>query len=157
MEIAVLGGGNGSIAAAADLTLNGHIVKYWRRDQKKIKELKAANNIIHLKDFNGVKEVKIPTVTSDIAKVIKGVDLIVCPIPATGQSDLAKIVVPFLENNQVVLLPPGSFGSWLFAKTQHHIKTNINVCYAESGTLPYLARLNGPNTIAITTRATRLP
>ena len=65
--------------------------------------------------------------------------------------------MPFLENNQVVLLPPGSFGSWLFAKTQHHIKTNINVCYAESGTLPYLARLNGPNTIAITTRATRLP
>ena len=71
MEIAVLGGGNGSIAAAADLTLNGHIVKYWRRDKKKIKELKAANNMIHLKDFNGVKKVKIPTVTSDIAKVIK--------------------------------------------------------------------------------------
>ncbi len=157
MEIAVLGGGNGSIAAAADLTLNGHVVKYWRRNKQKIKELKATNNIIYLKDFNGLKEIKIHTITSDIAEVIKGVDLIVCPIPATGQPDLAKIVAPFLENNQVVLLPPGSFGSWLFAKSQYHIKKNINVCYAESGTLPYLARLNGSNTIAITTRATRLP
>ena len=97
MEIAVLGGGNGSIAAAADLTLNGHVVKYWRRDKQKIKELKAANNIIYLKDFNGLREVQIPTVTSDIAEVIKGVDLIVCPIPATGQPDLAKIVAPFFN------------------------------------------------------------
>ena len=32
MEIAVLGGGNGSLAAAVDLTEQGHDVRLWRRD-----------------------------------------------------------------------------------------------------------------------------
>ena len=32
MNIAVLGGGNGSYAAAADFTLAGHEVRFWRRD-----------------------------------------------------------------------------------------------------------------------------
>ena len=32
MGIAVLGGGNGSLAAAVDLTEQGHDVRLWRRD-----------------------------------------------------------------------------------------------------------------------------
>jgi opine dehydrogenase len=32
MRIAVLGGGNGSHAAAADLSDQGHEVRFWRRD-----------------------------------------------------------------------------------------------------------------------------
>jgi opine dehydrogenase len=32
MRIAVLGGGNGSYAAAADLAAQGHEVRLWRRD-----------------------------------------------------------------------------------------------------------------------------
>jgi opine dehydrogenase len=33
MRIAVLGGGNGSFAAAGDLALAGHEVRMWRRDK----------------------------------------------------------------------------------------------------------------------------
>ena len=33
MEIAVLGGGNGSTAAAVDLTEQGHKVRFWRRNK----------------------------------------------------------------------------------------------------------------------------
>ena len=32
MKIAVLGGGNGAYAAAADLSEKGHEVRLWRRD-----------------------------------------------------------------------------------------------------------------------------
>ena len=32
MKIAVLGGGNGSFAAAGDFALQGHDVRLWRRD-----------------------------------------------------------------------------------------------------------------------------
>ncbi len=32
MRIAVLGGGNGSFAAAGDMALAGHDVRLWRRD-----------------------------------------------------------------------------------------------------------------------------
>ena len=34
MRIAVLGGGNGSFAAAGDLALAGHEVRLWRRDAR---------------------------------------------------------------------------------------------------------------------------
>jgi opine dehydrogenase len=36
MHIAVLGGGNGSFAAAGDFTLAGHDVRLWRRDREAI-------------------------------------------------------------------------------------------------------------------------
>ena len=34
MKIAVLGGGNGSFAAAGDFALAGHEVRLWRRDEE---------------------------------------------------------------------------------------------------------------------------
>ena len=34
MRIAVLGGGNGSFAAAGDMALAGHDVRLWRRDAR---------------------------------------------------------------------------------------------------------------------------
>ena len=36
MQIAVLGGGNGSFAAAGDLTMAGHEVRLWRRECRRL-------------------------------------------------------------------------------------------------------------------------
>ena len=127
MEIAVLGGGNGSLAAAADLSSNGHKVRYWRRNSKAISILKSAQNILRLKDFSGTKNIKISKVTSNISETIKGAELIVCPIPATGQLDIANLITPHLESKQVVLLPPGSFGSWIMAKSLDNANNKADV------------------------------
>ena len=62
MEIAVLGGGNGSLAAAVDLTEQGHRVRLWRRDP----EVAAATpNPLTLKDHKGACPVEIALITSD--------------------------------------------------------------------------------------------
>ncbi len=37
MEIAVIGGGNGAYAAAADLTEQGHRIRLWRRDAEALR------------------------------------------------------------------------------------------------------------------------
>ena len=42
MEIAVLGGGNGSLAAAVDLTEQGHRVRLWRRDAATVMAMPAS-------------------------------------------------------------------------------------------------------------------
>lgn len=146
MEIAVLGGGNGSIAAAADLTQLGHRVRLWRRDASRL------NRFLNLKDHDGRRPVTIAAASGDIAEVVRGAELIVCPLPATAQADVADALAPHLQDGQVVFLPPGSFGSYLMAKA-----TDREVAFAEAGTLPYLCRMHGADTIAITTRATRLP
>ena len=105
MEIAVLGGGNGSAAAAVDLTDQGHAVRYWRRNAEGQAALQARDNTLTLKDFRGDRLVRIPTVTTDIATAINGAELIVCPTPAVAQADIARALAPHLSDGQVIFLP----------------------------------------------------
>ena len=62
MHIAVLGGGNGSFAAAGDFTLAGHDVRLWRRDREAIAMQRASGGVIVVKDFRGRHEAK-PTLS----------------------------------------------------------------------------------------------
>ena len=157
MEIAVLGGGNGSHAAAVDLTEQGHRVRFWRRDSAGVAALNAAGNTLTLKDFKGSRAIEIAVVTADIGEAVSGADLIVCPAPAFAQGDIARAMAPHLTDGQVVYLPPGTFGSYLMARAVRDAGSSADVAFAETGTLPYLTRKHGPSEIAITVRATRLP
>lgn len=157
MKIAVLGGGNGSHAAAVDLAELGHDVRFWRRDAAGVAALKSAGNRLTLKDFKGSRQVTVPLVTADIGEAVAGAELIVCPAPAFAQADIAVAMAPHLSDGQVVFLAPGTFGSYLMAKAARDAGSSAKVAFAETGTLPYLTRKHGPETIAITVRATRLP
>lgn len=157
MEIAVLGGGHGSHAAAADLTEAGHRVRFWRRDRSAVDALRAAGNRLTLADFQGERPIEIPVVTADLSEAVKGAELIVCPAPATAQADIASMLAPHLKDGQVIFLPPGSFGSYVMAKIVRGAGNGADISFAESGTLPYLTRKHAPDRIAVTTRATRLP
>ena len=46
MKIAVLGGGHGCYAAAADLSEAGHEVRLWRRDATALSAVVAAGSIL---------------------------------------------------------------------------------------------------------------
>ena len=46
MKIAVLGGGNGSFAAAGDFALAGHDTRLWRRDAEAVKAHNSAGKSI---------------------------------------------------------------------------------------------------------------
>ena len=156
MKTAVIGGGNGSFAAAVDITLRGHSVRFWRRDAAALEPTRAAGGI-EVKDFEGTRMVPIDTITADLAEAVAGADLIVAPIPAFGQVELAKALAPHLADGQVIYLPPGTFGSYVMMKTLRDEGCTADVAIAETGTLPWLCRKHGDNTVAITTRATRLP
>jgi len=157
MKLAVLGGGNGSFAAAADLADQGHEVRLWRRDAASVNALKENGSAVVLKDHKGERRVALHVVTEDISDAIAGVQLIVCPTPANAQEDIALKLAPHLTDGQVVFLPPGSLGSYLMAKIVHDAGNRSEVCFAEAGTLPYLTRKQGEQLVAITTRASRLP
>ncbi len=156
MRIAVLGGGNGSFAAAGDLALGGHDVRLWRRDRAAVEAHNAAGGTVAVKDFRGRHEAKPSLITSDIAQAVRDVELIVCPAPATAQHDIARALGSHLADGQVVFLPPGTFGSYLFAKAAQEAG-KCNVACAETGTLPWLTRKHGSFEVAITVRAKRLP
>jgi len=157
MRIAVLGGGNGSFAAAGDFALAGHDVRLWRRDAEAVKQHNAAGATIIVKDFRGRHEAKPSLLTNDIAAAVAEAELILCPVPATAQHDIARTLAPHLTDGQVVFLPPGTFGSYIFAKAARDAGNPADAAFAETGTLPWLTRKHGPFEVAITIRAKRLP
>jgi opine dehydrogenase len=157
MHIAVLGGGNGSFAAAGDFALAGHGVRLWRRDAAAVKAQNAADDTIIVKDFSGTRVAELTLVTSSMLSAVRDADLILCPAPATAQRDIARELAPHLADGQVVFLPPGTFGSVLFAKAARDAGNRARVAFAETGTLPWLTRKHGPFEAAITIRAKRLP
>lgn len=156
MYITVLGGGNGSYAAAADLAGLGHDVTLWRRDRQALQAVLATRRLT-LKDVSGVRDVILSRVTADIGKAVRGAELIVVPTPAFAQEDIARALAPHLADGQVIFLPPGTFGSYAMMRVLRRAGCRAGVSIAETGTLPWLARKHGPAEVAITIRATRLP
>jgi opine dehydrogenase len=152
-----LGGGNGSFAAAGDFALQGHEVRFWRRDADLVAQQKAAGSKIIVKDVNGTHNAVLGLVTSEIVDAVRGAELIVCPAPAFAQHDIARQLAPHLRDGQVVFLPPATFGSMVFARAAHDAGNKAMVSFAETGTLPWLTRKHGPFEVAITVRAKRLP
>jgi opine dehydrogenase len=157
VKIAVLGGGNGSFAAAGDFSLQGHDVRLWRRDADAVAAHRAAGSGIVVKDVNGRHETRLGLVTTDIRAAVEDAELILCPAPAFAQADIAGQLAPHLQDGQVVFLPPATFGSMVFARAARDAGNTARVAFAETGTLPWLTRKHGPFEVAITIRAKRLP
>ncbi len=156
MKIAILGGGHGCYAAAADLSEAGHEVRLWRRDAAALRAVIEAGSI-RLKDAGAARDVKIATATADIGDAMRGAQLILVPSPAIAQADIARAMAPHLVDGQVVFLPPGTFGSYVMAQIARAAGSRADVAWAETGTLPYLARKHGEREVNVTVRAIHLP
>ncbi|SIS96010.1 NAD/NADP-dependent octopine/nopaline dehydrogenase family protein [Paracoccus saliphilus] len=151
MKIAVIGGGNGCFAAVADFAEAGHQIGWWRRNgpQSDASELT-------LIDHKGSREIAVRA-TDDLAAALDGAELIFIPTPAFSQEDIARSLAPHLRDGQVIFLAPGSFGSLRMAQILREAGCSADIALAETGTLPWLARKQGPDAVRITTRASRLP
>ena len=66
-------------------------------------------------------------------------------------------MAPHLVDGQVVFLAPGTFGSYVMARIVREAGNHADVAWAETGTLPYLARKHGEREVNVTVRAVRLP
>ncbi|MFZ3554844.1 NAD/NADP octopine/nopaline dehydrogenase family protein [Streptomyces sp. BH055] len=164
MDITILGGGHGCFAAAAELAENGHTVRWWRRDTKAFDGLRELGALT-VRDHRGTRDVTVSDTArdgaihpvADLADAVRGARLLVVPLPATVHEDLAAKVAPLLRDGQVVFLPPGTFGTVLFAEAMAAAGNTADVALAETGTLPYLARTHGPYEVVVSGYATRLP
>jgi len=156
MEVAVLGGGHGCHAAAAELAEKGHRVRFWRRNGKALEAIRKTG-CVRLKDFRGKRSVPIPLVTDDLRAAVTGARLIVIPLPSTTHENLSEMLAPHLSDGQVIYLPPGSFGSFIFAKAVKDYGNGADVTVAETGTLPYLARMHEPDYVVISGYGKHLP
>ena len=156
MEIAVLGGGHGCYAAAADAAEAGHNVRFWRRDAAAFADVLESGTLV-VTDRDGRRGVPIAHATADIAEAMDGADLVIAPLPGTAQEGLAETIAPHLADGQVVYIPPGSFGGYVMAERVCAAGSTADIAWGEAGTLPWLVRKQKDGATRITTRAERLP
>ena len=156
MEIAIIGGGHGSYAAAAHLSDDGHSVRLWRRDTEDFSAVLASRTIT-MTNWQGTRPITINKPTINIAEALDGAELIVIPLPCTTHKNLSIQIAPHLQDGQVVYIPPATFGTYIFARALQESGNPAHVTFAETGTLPYLARKQAADHIRISVYATRLP
>jgi dehydrogenase len=147
--VAVLGGGNGGHALAADLTRKGFSV-HFASDECFSRHMRGTLDTkkINLQGIYGDYSYDIAMVTTDMAQAIEGIKYIFIAVPAYGIKNYAEKLSPLLRPGQVICLMPGTLGSLLFWK---ELKKNgiQDVIVAETNTLPYATRLVAPATSLI--------
>lgn len=156
MKLAVLGGSNGGFATAADLALAGHEVRLWTRTAATFGPLHDDPTIMLVAEGRQ-GSARLARATTDIAEAVQGAEVLIVPLPATTHEDMAKRLAPHVTDRQIVLLTPGTLGSYVMAREIARAGGQLPQALAETGTLPYLTRRTGPNVVTAPVRAANLP
>jgi opine dehydrogenase len=156
--VAVLGGGNGGHAVAANLSLAGFKVNFFELPQF----ADSFERVLRTKEIRieGVSidgTAKLNLATADIQQAIKDAEVIFVITPAFGHKAMAEVCAPFVQDGQIIVLMPGSGGSLEFVNIFKQRKVKREVTFAESCTLPYGARLKGPGHVSVLINAVILP
>ena len=140
-RIAIIGAGNGGQAMAGHLSSMGHEVKVFDRNQDTVSKLKEKREIVLEGRLNGLKGTPL-LFTDNIAEAIKGSEIIMITTTASAHKEIAKAIIPFLENNQYIILNPGrTAGALEFYQTLKKGGLNKNVYIGEAQTLVYACRI----------------
>ncbi len=156
--VAVLGGGNGGHAVAANLSLSGFKVNFFELPKFAgpfDKVLRTKEIRIEGVSIDGVA--KLNLATTDIRQAIKEAEVIFVVTPAFGHKAMAEVCAPFVQDGQIIMLMPGSGGSLEFAKIFKEKRVKRDITFAESCTLPYGTRLKGPSHVSVLINAIILP
>ncbi|MEW6376119.1 MAG: NAD/NADP octopine/nopaline dehydrogenase family protein [Thermodesulfobacteriota bacterium] len=156
--VAVLGGGNGGHAVAANLSLLGFKVNFFELPRF----ANSFERVLRTKEvrIEGVSidgTAKLNSATIDIQQAIKDAEVIFVITPAFGHKAMAEACAPFVQDGQIIILMPGSGGSLEFVKIFKEKKVKKEITFAESCTLPYGARLKGPGHVSVFIHAVILP
>jgi opine dehydrogenase len=156
--VAVLGGGNGGHAVAAELALAGFKVNFFELPQfatnfEKVLRTKE----VRTEGVSGDNVAKLNLATTDIHQAVKDAEVLFVVTPAFGHKAMAESCAPCVQDGQIILLMPGSGGSLEFVKIFRQKKVIKEVTLAESVTLPYGARLKGPGHVTLFIKALILP
>jgi opine dehydrogenase len=144
--VAVLGGGHGAHAMAADLVSRGFSVTMFEMPQFRdsVRELFDTRAIRATGILQGT--FKLDKVTSDIDEAIDGARFILVVTPAFAHEAYARLLRGRVTPDQIVVVYPGAFAGLLFRTVFGPGDCPV---VAEANNLPYDARLTGPAQVAI--------
>ncbi len=153
--IAVLGGGHGAHAMAADLALAGYEVRLCEHPDfaERFKATLDAGEIV-LTGVGRTGKARPALVTTDFAAALTGARLINLSVPAFGHDLFFDAMMPYLTSEQIVIVWAGDFGSLRLAHLLAQRPDLERPVILEGSTLPYGTRISGPATVDLLLLAT---
>jgi opine dehydrogenase len=150
MRVAVLGAGNGGVAAAFDFAQHGHEVALYATPEfgSNVVAVAEAGGIAASGDLRGFTPVRYSG--HDAAEALSGAELVLVVGPAYSTEALAAIAAPHLEDGTAVLVCPGSCaGAIAFKRAAGLALDEQRVIVGETSTLPYAVRVTEPGVVKV--------
>lgn len=141
-KVAILGGGNGGITAAADLSNKGFEVSMFQSDKfcKNLDVIKEKGEIL-LQTLEDESVTKINLVTDDIKEAISGADIIMLAIPGMAIEYFTEILAPVVGENQIIYInSAAAMGCIRFINKAKEMGINKRFKICESNSLTYGCR-----------------
>ncbi len=140
MKIAVVGAGNGGLAIASHLALEGHKVNLYSIFKEELEPIIKKGGI-ELKSPKEEGVAVLNEVTNNFELAINGAELIMIVTPVNAHAKIAKISAPYLKDEQVIILNPGRTGGALeFSKILAEEKIKNKPIIGEAQSLIYACR-----------------
>ena len=136
-NVAILGAGNGGLAATVDLTIRGFSAGLWSRRIETLRPIQMRGGIEYSGVF-GEGFIEPTLVTKDLGEVLFEAELVIIMLPTSAHFEIGESLAPFLTKEQTVLLAPGHTLTILPAAL--HAGGVISPEFCEVGTLPYICR-----------------
>jgi opine dehydrogenase len=157
-KVAILGGGNGAHAMAADLTMKGFEVTICEAPEfeETFRTTLERQSIQLVDSWGDEKQVKIHKATTDFEEAVTGAEYIMMAIPAIGHGRFFSAIIPYLESGQTVVSWPGNYAALFFANMLRKSEVTRKITLAEGHTLPWGCRLEAPGRVRIFVEAWKL-
>lgn len=140
---AIIGGGHGGQTFAGHVALLGERVRLYSKNEETVRIINKTKEIVLHHSVEGVG--KIEFATTDMEKVLNGVDNIVLILPSNWHEDTTRKMVPYLKDGQkILILPEASCGALAFRKIMNEMNCKADVVVAAGCTLPYATRVTRP-------------
>lgn len=141
-KVAILGGGNGGITAAADLSNKGFEVTMFQSDKfcKNLDVIKEKGEII-LQTLEEESVEKVHLVTDDIKEAILGAQIIMLVIPGMAIEYFAEILAPVVGEDQIIYInSAAAMGCIRFINKAKEMGIDKKFKICESNSLTYGCR-----------------
>lgn len=150
MRVAVLGAGNGGVAAAFDFAQHGHEVSLYAPPEfgTNVVAVHKAGGITARGDLDGFASIRYAG--HDVAEAMAGAELVLVVGPAYSTEPLAVLAAPHLTDSTAVLVCPGSCaGAIAFKRAAGLELDDPRRIVGETHTLPYAVRVTAPGVVNV--------
>ncbi|MBD3351329.1 MAG: NADP transhydrogenase subunit alpha [Candidatus Lokiarchaeota archaeon] len=138
-NVAIIGAGSGGRAFASYLASKDHLVNLGYRTFRNIRNVLLTSKIQADGEIKG--SFKLNKVSRNYKALIKNVDIILIVVPANAHKAVMNEIIPYLEDNQIILLNPGR--TWGAIECYHQIKRirpDLSIHVGETQTLLFTCR-----------------